>query len=250
MFNSLNEIIGYKIQATDDDLGKLDEVYFDDETWFVRYLIVQTGKFLADRRVLISTVVSGKPDHVSKHIPVSLTSERVRNSPDIDTKKPVYRQHEEELNAYYDWPTYWQGSMAGLDTYVMPPVYPPIADKDLTAPNLSDTSSENDPHLRSSRHIKGYNIQAFDGEIGHVDDFIIDDEIWRISYMVVKTRNWLPGKRVLISPQWIKEINWAEDKVYVDLTRDDIIDSPEFEPSELLNAEYIHTLKKHYQEKH
>lgn len=245
MLNTLNNLSGYKLRATDGDLGKVDEFYFDDQTWFIRYLIVQTGKWLADRRVLISPVSVGHPDPDSKTISVSLTSERVRNSPEIDTKKPVYRQHEEELSAYYNWPMYWQPGMSGNDTYVMP-VYPPLIETPDKEQKQSEKSDTDDPHLRSSRQITGYYIHAVNGEIGHVDDFIVDDEIWKISYLVVKTKNWLPSKKVLISPEWIREINWADETVYIDLSREEISESPEFDPSEPLNAEYENALKNHY----
>jgi hypothetical protein len=92
--------------------------------------------------------------------------------------------------------------------------------------------SKEDPHLRSTRRVTGYHIHATDGEIGHVEDFIVDDENWALRYLVVDTGHWLPGRQVLISPQWIKGVNWADSCVYMDRSREAVKNSPKIDSSE------------------
>ncbi|MGO9116223.1 MAG: hypothetical protein ACLQPD_01280 [Desulfomonilaceae bacterium] len=102
----------------------------------------------------------------------------------------------------------------------------------------STSGRRDDPHLRSTRQVTGYHIHATDGEIGHVEDFIVNDENWAIRFLVVDTRNWLPGKKVLLSPQWIKRVEWADSSVYFDLTRESVRNSPEFDFSKAVNRDY------------
>ena len=70
--------------------------------------------------------------------------------------------------------------------------------------------------------VTGYHIEATDGEIGHVDGFVVDDEAWAIRYIEVATRNWWPGKKVLVSPAWIERVSWPDSKVYAGLSREAI----------------------------
>jgi sporulation protein YlmC with PRC-barrel domain len=224
MQQRISTMIGYSIRATDGDLGKVNEFYFDDETWTIRYMVAETGNWLLGRKVLISLVALGKPDWESQSFSVNLTCIQVRHSPDIDTERPVSRQHEEEIHKYYDWPAYWQGGYGG--TLGITP-YPLYENPPLQKPSAS--KRHDDPHLRSTRHVKGYHIHAIDGEIGHVEDFIVDDENWTLRYLVVNTGNWLPGKKVFIEPAWIKEVNWADSSVYLDRSREQVKNSPEFD---------------------
>jgi sporulation protein YlmC with PRC-barrel domain len=103
-----------------------------------------------------------------------------------------------------------------------------------------------DLHLRSTDNVSGYEIQAIDGEIGHVEDFVIDDETWAIRYLIVATRNWWPGKKVLVSPQWIERVSWSESKVLVNLSRETIKQSPEYTKESLLTRAYETGLHRHY----
>ena len=103
-----------------------------------------------------------------------------------------------------------------------------------------------DRHLRSTQEVTGYYIGATDGEIGHVEDFIIDDESWSIRYIVVDTRNWWPGKKVLASPEWIEKVSWADSTVYVELTRAAIKSAPEYDASSPIDRDYEDRLHTHY----
>lgn len=224
MQHRLHDMIGYAIRATDGDLGKVNEFYFDDITWTIRYMVVETGNWLSGRKVLISLVALGKPAWESRTFSVNLTRAQVRNSPDIDAERPVYRQHEAELHEYYQWPLYWEGGYGGTFGITPFPLY-----KDPLVQETSASERHDDPHLRSTRHVTGYHIHATNGEIGHVEDFIIDDANWVLRFLVVDTGNWLPGRKVLISPEWIKDVNWATTSVYLNRSREAVKDSPEFD---------------------
>jgi uncharacterized protein YrrD len=218
-------MIGYTIHATDGNLGKVHEFYFDDLTWTIRFMVAETGIWLLGRKILISPIALGKPDWALQTFSVNLTCDQVRGSPDIDTEKPVYRQHEAALYDYYQWPPYWQGGFASgfgaapypLFGYAMPQISPELKE-------------QGDPHLRSTRQVTGYKIHASDGEIGHVEDFMIDDENWSIPSLIVDTGKWLSGRKVLIAPNWIKSLNWAEKSVFLDQTRESVKNSPDYDP--------------------
>lgn len=237
MLRNMRAFYGRGILAEDGDIGKVDDFFFDDDTWTVRYLVADTGHWLPGRKVLISTAALGRPDPESGDFPVALTREQVRNSPDIDMDMPVSRQDQVELHAYYGWPAYW--TFGGYYNVAPPP-------GDGEEEEEISRAEQSDPHLRSAKEVGGYHIQGNDGEIGHVEDFIVEDESWTIRYAQVDTRNWLPGKRVLIPRRWITEISWTERLVYVELTTDEIKDSPGYDPSEPVSREYEIKLYEHY----
>ncbi len=236
MLRSLGNILGSVVRATDGEIGKVHDFFFDDHTWTVRYLVVETGDWLRRRRVLISTSALGQPEWQGHLFPVSLTQEQVRSSPDVDTDKPVSRQHEIAMNVHYGWPHYW-----GLEP---PPLGPLVVEstRDLAQPEV-DTS---DPHLRSLREVSGYSIQNDGNQIGLVDDFIADDEKWVIRYLVIAIGSHWPRKRVLIGPSWIGEIRWADKEVRTNHTQADLGKSPEFDPAAAVNREYEVRLYDYY----
>lgn len=222
MQRSINELIGYRVGATDGEIGKVEEFYFDDLSWKIRYLIVKTGNWLSGRSVLISPDAAVSGSWGPGTFPVRLTKEQVRDSPDIDTDKPVSRRQEIELYGHYGWQSYWgSGFFAGGFANISD-ASPIIDEKIIHESANSDPHNENDPHLRSTQRITGYHIHASDGDIGHVNDFILDDQTWQISYIVVDTHNWIGGKKVLIAPQHIKEVQWENSKVMVDISVDSI----------------------------
>ena len=202
MLQSASILYGDAIEATDGDLGSVYSFLFDDKAWTIRYLVVDTGTWLPGRRVLISPAAIGPLQSEAKRLSVNLTQEQVKNSPDIDTDQPVSRQHEMSLHDYYAWPVYWSVTLSGPGALAIPPE---LVEAVETEPG--------DPHLRSTQEVIGYYIRAGDGDIGHVEDFIIDDDNWTIRYMIIDTRNWLPGRKVVVSPEWITEVNWSESKV-------------------------------------
>lgn len=234
---------GFTIHATDGDLGTLDQIYFDDESWAVRYLTVETGGWLGGRSVLISPHSVTHLDQENGTLNVALTMAQVENSPPIDTHKPVSRQHETEYLGYYGFPLYWQGSgMLISESYPSPSGIVPTQAAVLPA----DPKNPEDQHLRSIEEIGGYYIEAVDGEIGHVDKFIVDDANWSIRYLEIATQNWWPGKKVLVSPSWVEKVSWSRSKVHVALTRQAIQDAPEYEDGTDITRDYENRLFSHY----
>jgi hypothetical protein len=234
MLRSVKDLRGYTIRATDEDIGRVHGFLFEDTSWIIRYLVVDTGTWLPGRQVLISPLALGQPDWNANALPVALTKEQVENSPPILEDQPVSRQMESDLFAYYGWSPYWASttSVAALQS--------------MEAEEKRRQAAQADPHLRSTREVIGYHIQARDGDIGHIDDFVAEDEVWTIRYLVIDTRNWLPGKKVLVAPAWAEAINWTEQSVEVDLKRETIKNSPEFNPSAPVNREYEVQLYDYY----
>ncbi|MDP3334174.1 MAG: PRC-barrel domain-containing protein, partial [Methylococcaceae bacterium] len=154
----------------------------------------------------------------------------------------VSRQFEEDYYQYYGWPLYWGGPFmwGSYSTYPYIVRDPEIWEK----PSYDEQKW--DPSLRSTHDVSGHHIQAEDGDIGHVDDFIIDDETWTIRYLIINTQNWWPGKKVLVSPQWIERVSWSESTVFVNLTREAIRQSPEYTEESLLTRDYEAGLHRHY----
>ena len=229
------------LQAPDGRIGGVEQFYFDDQYWLVRYLVVNTGSWLTGRRVLIApSAILGLSVH-DRWLRVGLTREQIRNSPSVDTRKPVSRRYEERYYTYYDWPPYW-------DTALVPGVFLPNRTK--AAPAIATGALEEpDPkqtHLRSSSEVKGYRIGAQDGAFGHVEDFLVDTGAWSVRYLEIDTRNGWPGRHVLISPAWIEAVDWVAHSVSVGLKRDVIRSAPEYDSPEMITRAYEVRLYRHY----
>ncbi|MCL4176961.1 MAG: PRC-barrel domain containing protein [Verrucomicrobia bacterium] len=231
---------GYTLDSLDGEIGKVEGFYFDDQFWTIRYLVANTGNWLSGRQVLISPYALVAALKEEQHIAIDLTKQQIEDSPSLSTDLPVSRQFEEAYYGYHRWPMYWAGPyMWGSHPHL----------ERERAKWKESTPSEKawDPHLRSTDAVSGYAIQALDGDLGHVEDFIIDDETWAIRYLVVATRNWWPGKKVLVSPQWIQRVSWSESKVFVNLSREAIKQSPEYTAESLITRDYEAGLHGHYQ---
>ena len=244
MPKKINDLIGYRLAARDGEVGHLKDFYFDDQSWTVRYLIADTGNWLARRKVLISPfAVIGFQSEPHKSIAVKMTKKQIEDSPPIEAHKPVSRQYEEKFSQYYGWPYYWPGPLLwgpiphpGLYIPEAPPAQPP----------REPVSSSEDSHLRSVCEVIGHEIQALNDHFGHVENFILDDLFWTIRYMVVDTRNWWPGKKVLLSPEWISWVSWPEARVYIDLDRDTVKRAPEYKPDREITRDYEQKLFDYY----
>ncbi len=223
MERNTSGLTGRQLEATDGEMGEVTDFYFDDETWTIRYLVVKTGGWLSGRKVLISPAAIVHKDFGPGLIGVNLTQEQVRTSPDIDTDKPVSRQKQAMLNEHHFWENYWgTGSYAGQMGVENPlPVH--------LKPEELDP--DEDIHLRSVSEVVGCAIHANDGEIGHVNDMIVDDESWKLTHLVVDTHDWIGGKKVLIAVSHIEVISYINLLVRLD------IDQAEIENSRLYDAD-------------
>ncbi|MDB5797247.1 MAG: PRC-barrel domain containing protein [Paucimonas sp.] len=232
MLHSLKALDGFKIAATDGELGHVRDIYFDDQKWTVRYFEVDTGGWLSGRNVLLSPASVEGVDWDNERLLVKLTRAQVENSPGLDTALPVSRQHELALSRYYGTPHYWNGPFIwGYTAFPMlvdPIPWDPTTDQ-LAAQPVDEQPAEGDPHLRTKDEVVGYQIQASDGVVGHVEDFLFDPRDWSIRLMLVDTRDWLPGRHVLISPARIRAVIWEEKAVQVRASRGEIENSPEYD---------------------
>jgi hypothetical protein len=236
-------LTGFKLNSLDGEIGKVKEFYFDDRHWTIRYLVAETGTWLADRQVLISPYALAAVNKPEQNIAVDLTKKQIEDSPSLDTDKPVSHQFEQAYYGHYLYPMYWGGP------YSWGPYSYPMRDREQWKKSTQRERASWDHHLRSTNGVCGHHIQALDAEIGHVKDFIIDDETWAIRYLIVDTHNWWPGKKVLVSPQWIERVSWGERKVFVNLGRETIKESPEYTDVALLTRDYEIALHDHYNRK-
>ncbi len=240
MLRNANELRDFAVLATDGVIGQVTDLYFDDEGWGLRYVVVDTGGWLSGRKVLISPRVVGPADWMTQQLPVTLTKAQVERSPDIDTRKPVSRQHEADHLAYYGLPHYWgDDGLAGMVAY------PALGTSD-ARPRPAVTQAPDDTHLRSCQAVVGYHVHAIDGDIGHVTDFLIDDESWAIRYLVVDTGHWWSGQRVLVSPRWVTAVNWSESMVTVSVTQRAVRGATPYESAAQLDRQMEAGLHEHY----
>lgn len=230
MLRSTKEMKNYVIGATDGEIGHVTDFFFDDQSWLIRYLVVETGPWLLSRKVLISPLALMDADWMHKRLPVRISKEQVKNSPDIDTHMPVSRQHEMAYADYYGYPYYWAGDGLSFSGAALPPQPP--------------EDPRQDPHLRSCSAVIGYNIHASDGDIGHVNEMLIDEKTWSIRYLVVNDF-WI-GHEVVVSPDWVKRIHWENSMVTLDLLQQEVKDSPNFDSSTALNREQEAAIHAHY----
>jgi sporulation protein YlmC with PRC-barrel domain len=242
------DVIGRTIHATDGNIGSVTTLYFDDDRWTVRYLVVDTGKWLPGKQVLISPYSIRQGSAVGA-LKVSLTREQVKNSPRVDAERPISRQQEIAYSDYYGYPYYWAGpAVWGAAAVPMWQAVPNAAVDRTTAAEREALRAhdERNAHLRDVKHVTGYHIQAADGSIGHVDDFLLDTESWMIRYLVVDTSNWIGGRHVLIAPNWVRVIRWETSQVEVGMTREAIARSPEYDRDGDVQRSYEDRLHAHY----
>lgn len=248
MKRSLKDLDGFSLKEPDGEIGKVVDFYFDDLTWTIRYLIIKTGGWLSEKQVLISPSVVTNSNWDEKELTVRLTKSQIENSPDIDTAKPVSRQQEEQLAAYYPWDSYWGNAPdehgAGIFGAMPSELYDSENVVEETPAPVSGANE--DPHLRSAAEIIGYTIHTTDGEIGKVNDFIMDDNSWKILFLIVDTGTWLDRERVLLSPKWISGVNWENQVVIVSISTDAVRNSPDYNSSDLNDEANEKNLHAHY----
>lgn len=234
MLRSSKQLFGYKLHATDGEIGHVSDLYFDDARWAVRYLVVDTGHFLHSRPVLVSPQAVANWDE--RMIYVDLTRQQVEDAPSVNTDLPVSRQEEAVLHSYYGWHPYWGG--AGLLDANLAAIYPELymdVMRGEPARPFNDSlvgQANGDPHLRSAREAIGYQAEATDGPIGHVEDMIVDDAGWTVTEFVVHTHLLMPGGKVIVAPTWVDEINWPGSRMYLKVAREQVQAAPKFDPSQ------------------
>jgi hypothetical protein len=256
MFRRLGDLNGMAIAAADGEVGGVADAFLDDASWTVRYIVVDTGTWLPGRHVLLSPAAIEAIDFERRQLVTRLTRAQIERGPDVDTHMPISRQKEVELAVHYQYPYYWSGPLRwGADPYVygggrplagVPPAADAPAPSAAASEEMAARLAPEDAHLRSASEVKGYAIQATDGELGEVEDFLFDDATWAIRYLEVDPRRWWPSAHVLVSVEWVREIDWEESKVVVEVTRDAVRNAPPYDPSARMDREWERGLHRHY----
>jgi uncharacterized protein YrrD len=218
------DVRGKHLDAVDGHIGSVHDLYFDDQSWTVRYLVIDTGRWLPGRKVLLAPAAISKPWHGESALPVALTKQQIESSPDIDTAQPVSRKAEQLLYEHYGWSPYW--IPPGLPLPPPPPAKLAASAEERQEAEI-EAASTGDAHLRSVREIQGYHLLATDGHIGSVDDFLLDDDCSHILFLSIELGEWLSRKKVLIAPRSVSEVDWANSQVAVDMSIQKVKTSPE-----------------------
>jgi hypothetical protein len=247
---------GYAISASDGQLGTVSDFLFDDASWLVRWLVVDTGNWLSGRKVLLPVSILGHVDEAEKKFAVRLTMKQIKDSPDINTERPVSRQMETSVYDYYGWTPYWGNGLFSngygiIDGYGFGATSvaqsPPISSDQRREREIADAQrDQDDQHLRSINAVADYHIHASDGEIGHVEDFLVEDADWSIRYLVVDTKNWWPAKKVLISPRSAGKIDWKDKLVNLNVDRRMVKGGPTYDASTTVDRAYETHFREYY----
>lgn len=249
MLRRTSELMRCQLEARDGSIGRIKDVYFDDRSWTVRYLVADTGGWLLGRRVLLSPAAVQIDAESTGRIAVDLTRAQIENSPAASTDKPVSQQHQIDLHRYYGWTPYWAGGTFPITG--LAPIAAPAAGRGDFAPgpearDPAGIEEEGDPHLRSASEVTGYKIHARDDDLGHVEDLVVKTADWTIALLVVDTRNWWPGRKVAVPQPWISQVSWRERAVAVSLERERIKEGPEY-PEGPLPSDFETRVAAHYQ---
>jgi hypothetical protein len=249
MLCSTRELDGFALAAFDGDIGHVRGVYFDDVRWVIRHVVADTGGRLGGRDVLISPHSIRGLDRQGRRLDVALTRQQIEDAPDIDTAPPVSRQQQSAYYDHYGYPYWWEGSgLWGTTAY---PLAEAILGEGEAASRLDEQADAGraaaDPHLRSSAEVIGYHIEAPDGAIGHIDDFLFDERSWAIRFVAVDTGSWLAGRQVLIAPQWVERIDWGERRAWIRLTREAVKSSPPYQRGVPLQEEHVRRVQRHFE---
>lgn len=251
MLSSVKSLQDYTIHASDGEIGQVANVLFDDVQWTVRYLIINAGNWLFSRHVVISPVSVTELSGQEQAIKVKLTRQQVELSPSVDTNLPMTRDKEIELADHYEYMPYWGGAGSfGIDPVPNPALMPATAaehsleqierKEEAEAPNTVLA------HLRSGREVFGYNVEAQQSRLGHVSDFLIDNQNWKLRYLLVDTGTLLPGKQLLIATEWVDTVDWAASLIELDLTLEQLEQAPAFDPDQPFERAYEEQLWAHY----
>ncbi|HSE32947.1 MAG TPA: PRC-barrel domain-containing protein [Pyrinomonadaceae bacterium] len=244
MLRQIRELGTYRLHATDGDIGHLEQFYFDDRDWKIRYFVVDIGTWLHGKKVLMSPSAIIGVDAPTKTINAAFSKQQVQESDDVDRHKPEGLEEPHDYSLYLGWPYYL--GLNALNDFD----HGPLPDKEHD-PQKGKTSEYSyrqacDEHLRSSKIVSRYHVMAVDGEIGQIEDGIVDDQTWTIQYVVSTVRNWWSGKKVLLPTEWILWVSAAEGNVYVSLTRNSIATAPSFDPEKPLTHDLEIALYNHY----
>jgi uncharacterized protein YrrD len=250
MLQAISGLKGFAIEATDGKMGAVVDFLFDDASWKVRWLVVDCGSWLKGRKVLIHPSAVSYVVLEDEKFDVELTKAQVEGSPELLEHQPVSRQMESRLYDYYGWNPIWDeaADLVPISGAMASPLSAPplLGAQRRDEPPQDVAATGDDDHLQSIVEVTGYHIHAIDGEIGHVENLLFDDEDWSLHYFVVDTSNWWFGKHVLISPHAVKAIEWSDRQVKLDVSRQQVEASPPWDPLVAFDEIYAKRLHEHY----
>ena len=243
MLRSMKDLEHYTIGATDGPIGQVEDFYFDDDGWAIRYLVVETGSWPDSRKVLVSPIAIHQPDWAGRTLPVSISQAQLRGCPDIDTARPGSRQHETGHLGHPGDPVcgggmgvlgeglYPKALLRGhggqrIDSAKREPEREREREEAAFARAEQAHHRHDDPQLHRCKAVIGHHLRAIDGEIGHVEGLLVNEETWTVRYLVVNTSNWWVGYQVLLAPQWITGVEGSDQRMSVQLTRAAIQQAP------------------------
>jgi hypothetical protein len=215
MQRRLSGFKGYTIEAPDGNAGSVCDILFQDNDWKLRWFVINTGSWLFGNRLLLRPAALGPADIRQHAFAVTLTKAEVEASADENSDMPVFQQMEQSIDIWDNNTSIWDvGQYGGFGygasggtTY------------DRSGSGQNNAGPSGDPHLRSMTQVTGYAIHALDGDIGHVEDFLVNDETWQIEAVVIDTKNWGAGKHVLVPAPEIKAVDWDGKYIRIDQTR-------------------------------
>jgi hypothetical protein len=255
MLHRFHDLKACTIHTDDEDIGAVKDLYFDDLSTAIRYFVVDTGHWLPGRKVLLAPAALRHVDEAESTLNTVLTRQQIEDSPGVEEDRPVSRQEEIRLHAHYGWDPYWliPPSAAGIAPYWggfgaagLPPIETRPGRGAAEEEALLAEQAKGDAHLRSANEVRGYEVEARNGDVGRVDDFLVDEEHWAIAFLVVETGSWLSSRPILLAPAWLEGIDWANRQITVGLDKEQIRSSPAYEHGTVVDREYQRRLFAHY----
>ncbi len=221
MLRSMKELFGYSVAAIDGSLGKLEDFLFDERSHDLRYLVADTGGWFDRRHLLVAPAAFGHTHWPARDFPVRISREQAAASPALVADAALSRRHEVALHSFFEWMPYWLSHSNGVPT------------AHVAAPDGGDEAA---PSLCRAARLIGYQAQGTDSEIGHVVDFLIDDDQWKVRDVIVDTESWGEPRTVIVSMALFRGIDAAAEKLLVGLTARLVRECPVFDPQAIAGS--------------
>ncbi|EPX77919.1 hypothetical protein [Salipiger mucosus] len=224
MLMSFHDLRSYGIHATDKQTGSINDFYFDDHEWRLRYLVAHTGFFLTGRETLVGAARLGTPDTERMELPINLSAQELRTAEPGEAHQPANAQR----HATHMLPDtgFWAPYLVATELFYTPSRAQELMAETRDENDTTEAEDYQDMKLRSMVEVIGYKIAEKDGDVGSVCGFLIDPEDWTLQHVVVETGHWLPGRRVAITTRWIEAADWHEQRIHVEVSRQEIEEAP------------------------
>ncbi|MDQ0207815.1 PRC-barrel domain-containing protein [Alkalicoccobacillus murimartini] len=262
MFIQAKTLESFSMNATDGELGSIADLYFESNTFTLRYFVGDTRTWFFGGKVLLSPEAVTSIDAEKEHINVNETKEQIKNSPKPSEHEPVSRQYEAELRDHYGWKHYWGAPIGGVGAGMGTPGAYPAAPGLIIPPPVSNPQSDqgeyesealshqtNHNFLQSINDLRGYTIHAKNGEVGKVLDFMLNEHDWSINYIIVDVGGVFTREPVPLAAEWITDISWQDKTITVNVEKELIERAPNYELHEPFTREHEAELYSHYNRK-